>query len=335
VGGGAAKKATAALAGIRSWSSAFTDPAAPAPCARADRPHGCCAPLAGPVTFAAMSNLQRLSSSIFLLCCAAGVARADLDLPRPSPFAKVVQTVGLTDITVDYSSPGVKGRKIWGAVVPYDQMWRAGANQATKITFSRDVTLAGKPVPAGTYAFFVIPSKGAWTVILNKRADQNGVGRDYKQAEDLLRVQVSPKSAPFRERLAYLISDFTDDKASLDLEWEKLRLSIPIGLATAVQATASVTAAVDGAWRTYANAARFMLETKKDYDTGTKYIDQSLALHEDWFNVWIKAELLAAKGSYKEARGQGDRAYELGKKSDQFFLEPEIKKTLAEWKKKG
>ncbi len=282
-----------------------------------------------------MSNLKRLSFSIFFLCCAAGLARADLDLPRPSPFAKVVQTVGLTDVTVDYSSPGVKGRKIWGAVVPYDQMWRAGANQATKVTFGRDVTFAGKPVPAGTYAFFVIPTKSAWTVILNKRADQAGTGRDYKQADDLLRAQVQPKAAPFRERLAYLVTDFTDDKASLDLEWEKVRLSIPIAVATGAQVSANITAAIDGTWRTYANAARYLLETKKDADTAGKYIDQSLALKEDWFNVWIKAEVLAAKGNFKDARAQGDRAYELGKKSDGFFLEPEMKKTLAEWKKKG
>jgi hypothetical protein len=282
-----------------------------------------------------MSNLKRLSFSIFFLCCAAGLVRADLDLPRPSPFAKVVQTVGLTDITVDYSSPGVKGRKIWGAVVPTDQMWRAGANQATKVTFSRDVTFAGKPVPAGTYAFFVIPTKSVWTVILNKRADQAGTGRDYKQADDLLRVQVQPKAAPFRERLAYLVTDFTDDKASLDLEWEKVRLSIPITVATVTQVSASITAAIDGTWRTYANAARYLLETKKDADTAGKYIDQSLALKEDWFNVWIKAEVLAAKGNFKDARAQGDRAYELGKKSDGFFLEPEMKKMLAEWKKKG
>ncbi len=192
-------------------------------------------------------------------------ARADLDLPRPSPFAKVTQTVGYTDITVDYSSPGVKGRKIWGNVVPYDKLWRAGANQATKVTFSRDVTFAGKPVPAGTYAFFVIPSKGAWTVILNKKADQPGTGTAYNQADDLLRVQLTPKAAPMRERLAYLVTDFTDDKASLDLEWEKLRLAIPIGLDTAKQAQAAVDGAVDNVWRTYATAARYMLETKKDY----------------------------------------------------------------------
>jgi hypothetical protein len=279
-------------------------------------------------------KLSVLFASATLVSALAGAARADLELPRPSPFAKVVQTVGLTDITVDYSSPGVKGRKIWGAVVPYDQMWRAGANNATKLTFSRDVTFAGKPVPAGSYAFFVIPTKGAWTVILNKKAEQNGVGRDYKEAEDLLRVQVTPKAAPFRERLAYLVTDFTDDKASLDLEWDKLRLAIPITVQTSAQALANINNAIDNTWRTYANAARYMLENKKDYDAGLKYVDQSLALKEDWFNVWIKAELQAAKGDLKDARATGEHAYDLGKKSPMFFLEGEIKKTLADWNKK-
>jgi len=265
----------------------------------------------------------------------ATAARADLDLPRPSPFAKVSQTVGLTEITVDYSSPGVKGRKIWGGLVPYDQMWRAGANSATKVTFSKNVTFAGKPVPAGSYAFFVIPSKDAWTVILNKKTDQSGTARDYKQADDLLRVSIKPTAAPFRERLAFLVTDFTDDKASLDLEWEKLRLSIPIVTETSKQAVASITKTLDEVWRQYANAARYMLETKKDYDTGMKYADQSLALKQDWYNLWIKAELLAAKGNVKDARTMGEQAYALGQKSDNFFLEGEIKKTLGEWKKKG
>ena len=268
------------------------------------------------------------------LALSAGAARADVDLPRPSPFAKVWQVVGLTEITVDYSSPGVKGRKIWGGLVPYDQMWRAGANTATKLTFSKNVTFAGKPVPAGSYAFFVIPGKDSWTVILNKKTDQSGTGRDYKPAEDLLRVSVKPKAAPFRERLAYLVTDFTDDKASLDLEWEKLRLSIPITVDTGPQALANINAAVDGTWRTYANAARYMLENKKDYDTGMKYADQSLSLKQDWYNLWIKAELLAAKGNVKDALATGEKAYEIGSKSENFFLEGEIKKTLGEWKKK-
>ncbi len=281
-----------------------------------------------------MTNIRRASLSLVLLCCLGGAARADLDLPRPSPFAKVTQTVGYTDITVDYSSPGVKGRKIWGGLVPYDKMWRAGANTATKVTFSRDVTFAGKPVPAGTYAFFLIPTKAAWTVILNKKPDQPGTGVGYNQADDLLRVQVTPKAAPMRERLAYQVSDFTDDKASLDMEWEKLRLSIPIGLDTAKQAQAAIDGAVDNVWRTYANAARYMLETKKDYATGLKYVDQSLALKEDWFNTWIKAELLAAQGHYGDARTLAQKAYDLGSKSQMFFMEADVKKALGDWKNK-
>jgi hypothetical protein len=288
------------------------------------------------VTSLPMRNRSLFASSLsFLVLLAASAARADLDLPRPSPFAKVSQVVGLTEIIVDYSSPGVKGRKIWGGLVPYDQMWRAGANTATKVTFSKDVTFAGKPVPAGTYAFFVIPGKSDWTVILNKKADQAGTGRDYKQDQDLLRVQVKPKAAPFRERLAYQVTDFTDDKATLSLEWEKLQLPIPLGVSTATQALANIQSAVDGTWRTYANAARYMLESKKDYDTGMKYVDQSLALKEDWYNLWIKAQLLAAKGNYKDALATGERADQLGQKEGPgYFAQGEVKKDLAEWSKK-
>jgi hypothetical protein len=284
-------------------------------------------------------------SIIFLSCLALGfafvvggaraAAGAELEMPRPSPFAKVVQDVGLTTITVDYSQPGVKNRKIWGGLVPYDKMWRTGANRATKVTFSRDVTFAGKPVPAGAYALFTIPTKGDWTVILSKRADQPGTAQNYKQEEDLLRVQLKPKAASFRERMTFLFSDSTDDKTSLDLEWEKLRLSIPIVADTDRQTVASINTVLGDTWRNYANAARYMLETKKDYDTGLSYIDQSLSLKEDWFNLWIKAQLLAAKGSYKDAYPLAEKAYALGQKAEVFFLEPDVKKALTDWKKKS
>ncbi len=260
-------------------------------------------------------------------------ALAQLELPRPSPSAKVTQTLGLTDVTVDYSSPAVKGRKIWGGLVPYDQMWRTGANAATKITFSKDVVFGGKPVPAGAYALFTVPGKTSWTVILNKKADQAGTAREYQKDLDLVRFTVQPKSAPHRERLTFLFADFTDDHGTLDLEWEKLRLPMPIKVATDEQAMANITKALDGTWRTYANAARYLVENKKDLDTALRYADQSLALKEDWYNVWIKATVLAAKGDRKGAIAWGEKSYALGQKADLFFLEPEIKKTLAEWKK--
>jgi hypothetical protein len=277
---------------------------------------------------------RTLLAFLFVSSASLSVARADLELPRPSPGAKITQTIGLTDVTVDYSCPGVKNRKIWDGLVPYGKMWRTGANTATKITFSKDVTFAGKPVPAGSYALFTIPNKGAWTVILNKNPNQPGTATDYKQDQDLLRVELTPKPAPFRERMAFIFSDITDDKATLDLEWEKLRLAIPIGVGTGAQAMANISGTLDNTWRTYANAARYMLETKKDYDTGMKYIDQSLSLKEDWYNVWFKAALVAAKGDYKGAVAEGEKAQAMGQKSANFFLADDVKKGLADWKKK-
>jgi len=258
-----------------------------------------------------------------------------LDLPRESPIGKVSQQVGLTEIAVEYGSPAVKGRKIWGAAVPYDKLWSLGAYQATKIRFSRDVTVGDKPVPAGTYALFAIPSKSAWTLVLNKNADQLGSGHDYKSELDVARVQVHPKAGALHERLGFSFATFTDDEASLEIAWEKLSVAIPIHLNTTEEVLSNISA-LDNTWRAYANAARYMLETKKDYDVGIRYIDQSVTLKEDWYNLWIKALLLAAKSNYKDAETAGERAFELGlKANDTFFPEAEIKKALADWGQKS
>src|SRR5260370_9139875 len=118
-------------------------------------------------------------------------ATAQLQLPRASPAAKVMQTVGLTEVSVEYSSPGVKGRKIWGAVVPYGEVWRTGANATTKVTFSNDVTVSGTQVPSPSYAFFAIPTAGNWTLILNKDFNQGGAFKSYK-TQDVCAVHGRP-----------------------------------------------------------------------------------------------------------------------------------------------
>lgn len=276
----------------------------------------------------------RMPFAMFALVGFATPALAQLELPRPSPFAKVVQTVGLTEITVDYSSPAVKGRKIWGGLVPYDKMWRAGANSATKVTFSRDVKVDGKPVAAGSYALFIIPGKATWTVVLNKDANQNALGREYKQDHDAVRVTVKPQAVPHRERLAYLVLDFSDEKATLAMEWEKVRVGVPIELATAEQAAANIKNATETDWRMWNSAARYLLETKKDYDAGLALVEKSLAEKEDWYNLFTKAQLLAGKGRYKDAYVLAEKAQALGAKAEVFFLEDEVKKALAEWKGK-
>jgi hypothetical protein len=255
-----------------------------------------------------------------------------LELPRLSPNAKIVQNVGLTEISIEYSSPGVHGRPIWGALVPYDVVWRAGANSSTKVTFSKDVTFGGTAVPAGSYSLFVIPSQSAnWIVILSKDPNQPGTF-NYKKELDLLRLEVKPEAIPLRERLAYLITDFTEDAATLSLEWEKVRISVPLKTATKDQVDANLKAYEDGAWMPYNSAARFELDQRKDYDAGLAYVEKSLRIKEDWMNTWTKAQLLAAKGKTKDACPLAQKAQQLGEKAPRFVFAEEVKKALVEWK---
>lgn len=285
----------------------------------------------------AMNILTTVAPILAVLSCSVP-AFAQLELPRPSPNAKLVQTVGLTDITVEYSSPAVRGRqgKIWGTLVPYGQIWRAGANGATKITFSKDVTIGTTTVPAGSYALFLIPAAtGNWTVVVSKEANQPGSSA-YKKEQDLLRLDVKPEVAPMRERLTFLFSDFTNDTAKLQLEWEKIRVSIPVKLGTEAQVAANLTAYQDtGAQGPYTNAARYELEQKKDYDAGLGFVEKSIAIKEDWLNVWTKAQLLAAKGKTADAYPLAQKAQTLGEKATRFFFADEVKKALVDWKPKA
>ncbi len=156
---------------------------------------------------------------------------------RVSPKAEVMQTIGLTDVTISYSRPGVKGRKIWGGLVPYDKVWRAGANEATKITFSTDVIINGKKLPAGSYGFFVIPTQKEWTIIFNKIADQWGAFQ-YNEAEDAYRFKVTPQTANNHEWLEYTFSDMKVDtkgnnSAVINLIWGKIK--VPFTIETALK----------------------------------------------------------------------------------------------------
>ncbi len=151
---------------------------------------------------------------------------------RISPKAFVMQTIGLKDVSISYSRPGVKGRKIWGGLVPYDKVWRAGANEATKFIFTSDVLINGKKLTAGAYSFFAIPTKTDWTLIFNKVADQWGAF-EYNQAEDAMRFTVKPQQTEFTEWLEYIFSDMKVNKdgknsAVVNLIWEKLKVPFTV-----------------------------------------------------------------------------------------------------------
>lgn len=147
---------------------------------------------------------------------------------RVSPKAGVMQTVGFTDITISYSRPGVKGRTIWGELVPYNRVWRSGADEATKFTFSTDVIIEGKKLPAGSYSFFTIPSEKEWTLIFNRAADQWGAF-EYNESQDALRIKVKPivNQSPV-EWLRYTFTEMTTYSAIINLEWERIKVPFKV-----------------------------------------------------------------------------------------------------------
>jgi hypothetical protein len=259
-------------------------------------------------------------------------ARAELlELPRRNPRARVIQQVGLTEITVEYSSLAVAGRPFWGPAVPEGRLWLMGETPAVRIAFSREVTIGGQKVPAGRYSLLLLPGREAWTFVINSDSNLAETSTDHRPASDLARVTVRPESVPHRERLTFLFSDFDNDGAVLNLEWGSWRASFAIRVNTRAQVLAGI-AALDDAWRGYANAARYMLETRKDYQAGLSYVYKSLALKETSYNQWILASLLAATGKYAEAQERAERALAIAAGVPETLLsEVEIGRAVDEW----
>ncbi len=265
----------------------------------------------------------------------AAASQAQLTLPQPSPKASITQTVGLTDITIEYSSPGVKGRKIWGDLVKMDKVWRAGANAPTKITFSKDVMIEDVKVTKGSYAILVTPaSNGPWSIHINK--DVNTFEDNYKAENNIVTIKAAITPIPHRERLTYFLADFDDNKTNIFLEWEKVRVGFTVLVDTKNQAEESIKATLGSQHRNYRNAARYYLDNKQ-YDEGLKNIDQALALKSDeWFSHWVKAQLQYGKGMKNEAIVSAQKAKTLGDKNpDNFFFKDDVEKALKEWKGKS
>lgn len=263
---------------------------------------------------------------------AAAPAAAEVTLPTPSPRAHVAQTVGVTRISVDYSSPGVKGRKVFGTLVPFGEMWRTGADGATIIEFSTAATIAGQKIAAGRYAVFTIPGAKEWTIILNSDTALRG-DRGYDKKKDAARFTVKSQKAPKRERLSFIFNDTSDDGTRLDLEWDDVRINMPIQVATHELAGASIDAHMATQWRPFANAARYLLD-RNELDKALGAIDASIGIQQTWFNVWIKARVHAAKGDFKGAYPLAEKAYELGNMDSYFFWKADVEAALKDWKAK-
>ena len=256
-------------------------------------------------------------------------AEVKFEFPDASQHATVKQRVGLTDVEIEYSRPNVRGRQIFGGLVPYDKVWRTGANASTKITFSDAVKIGGKDVPAGEYAFYTLPTENEWTIILSK--DTTGWGAyDYKQDTDALRVMVKPEtlSAPV-ESFTIAFDDLKDDGATIVLKWDKTRVPVELTTNTVEKVNAEIEKALKKPDALepifYYQAASFFYDHDKDLAQAAKWIDKAIELQKEprYFIYYKKAQIEAKLGLKDKAKAAAEKSIELlkaGKNPDETAI---------------
>jgi tetratricopeptide (TPR) repeat protein len=222
-----------------------------------------------------------------------------LDLPRDSQHSAVTQRIGITDITITYSRPLVKGRPIWGKLVPYNEVWRTGANENTIIKFTDDVTIEGKPLAKGTYALFTIPGENQWTVIFSKVHTAWG-SFTYNQADDALRVTVKPQATEPREAMTFDFDDVKADSAVATLSWEKVAVPFKVDVNVHDIVQASLHNQLQGlaqyTWEGWDDAATYLLTSKYDLNEALQYEVTSIRTEPRFDNYLTKSQILDAMG---------------------------------------
>jgi len=282
-----------------------------------------------------MTRMKYVLFPVLLVLGLAGlnVPAQEMEFPRPSPNASLTQDIGTTDMTITYCRPGVKGREIWGQLVPYGELWRAGANEATVFTFSDAVMIEGKELPAGSYSFFTIPTQDQWTLIFNKNMELWGTG-GYKEAEDALRVMVKPMGDDFVERMRFVVNDVTDNSAVVELQWEKVRVPFTVTVDTAGKVMKQAQQAMGRYWVMPYRAANYCLESGNNLEKGLEWVNLSIANQKTYWNMLLKARLLEKTGQKDDAVATLKEAIAMGKSADQPpYNLADMEKMLAEWTK--
>ena len=266
-------------------------------------------------------NSKTLLSSLVLasglaFTCGLLAQTPKVDFPAASPACTLKQHVGLTDIEIVYSRPGVKARPIFGGLVPYGQVWRTGANNATKITFSTPVKLNGAEIPAGTYALFTIPGETEWTIIISK--DTAASIFNYNQTNDLVRVKATPvKLSQTIETFTIEFTDIRDESATLNLLWEKTLVPVKIEIELTGKLVPQIEAVMSAAEgrKPYYQAALFYYDHGQDLQKASKWIDAAIADRETYYIVHLKAKILAKLGDKEGAIAAAKHSTELAIKA--------------------
>jgi hypothetical protein len=258
------------------------------------------------------------------------------DLPKPSPLCTSSQVVGLTNIKLEYSRPSVKGRDIFGGLVPYGKVWRLGANAPSMLTTDTPITFDGQTVTPGTYAIFAIPmEKEAWKIVINSDIEQWGAG-NYDETKNVATIKVKPTESTHTESLSITIEDLNTNGGSLVIEWAKTRITVPFSVSTDDVAMKNIEVAIakgEELDKVYAKAAGYYKDSKKDLKTAMDYAEKSLQIKESHSAMFLKARIVAEQGNKQDAIKIAEQALVLAKVAESEGWVDYINENIAEWEK--
>ena len=255
------------------------------------------------------------------------------DLPMPSPAAELEQTIGLTEVELEYSRPSMKGRTIFGDLVPYGENWRTGANASTKIGFSTDVMFGGVAVKAGEYALYTVPGEGEWEVVLNSNLDTWGVD-GLETSTDVARVKVAPSAHSKTESMMFYFDDLTNSSANLTLAWEETSVSVAIEvdfMATAKENIEAKLGELDRAYSTYNRIAQFYLDNDMELEQALKYAEMSVEQSKKFWNMKTLSEAQAANGDIKGAIKTAKESLEMSQEANYGPYIKMNEENIAKW----
>jgi tetratricopeptide (TPR) repeat protein len=273
-----------------------------------------------------------------ILCTAAALTfyiadAQQLKTPPPSPKQTLKQEFGVGEVELTYSRPSSKGRKIYGDLVPFGALWRTGANAATKIKFSDDVTVGGQPVKAGEYVIYTIPAQNEWEVILNKGLSNWGID-GYKQEEDVARFKVRPINTPeSMETFTMQFANVKNNSADLRIWWDKTAVVVPITTDVDTKVMAQINNVMNRDNRPYFAAATYYMETGKDINQAVAWFDKAIEQNPEAF--WVhhqRANALAKAGKKADARAAAQLSMELARKANNNDYVKLNEKLLADLK---
>jgi hypothetical protein len=264
--------------------------------------------------------IRKLLLCTFIVASCYSVQAQQLKTPAPSPTQTVKQDFGVSSVELIYSRPGMKGRKIFGDLVPYGKVWRTGANSATRLKFNDDVMIGGQPLKAGEYALFTIPNENEWEIIINKGSENWGTV--YKQEDDILRVKVKPtKLNDAVESFTMQFDNVKPTSADLKIMWDKTAVAVPVTTDIDKKIMAQIDNLMNKDNRPYFNAAMYYMETGKDLNQAVTWFDKAIEQNPNAFWVYHqKANALAKLGKKEDAKKTANKSMELAKaqKNDDY-----------------